>query len=111
METKEIEGYEGLYSVREDGEVISFSRPGSRGGFLKPFPHRSSGDSQLTVGLWKMGSKKQFSVKALIAKAFIPNPDSHKCIRCIDSNEENTHVNNLEWVDCQEVASKYNPNK
>ena len=44
------------------------------------------------------GVSANFKIHRLVAKAFIPNPDSKATVNHIDTNKLNNRVNNLEWA-------------
>lgn len=87
---KDIQNYEGLYGITEDGKVWSyrskkFLSPGTEsGGYLK-------------VGLCKDGIRKQFKVHRLVAQAYIPNPDNLPQVNHLDEVKTNNCVSNLSW--------------
>ncbi len=45
---------------------------------------------------------KTFKVHQIVAKTFIPNPESKTCVNHKDGNKLNNHVNNLEWMSVKE---------
>jgi hypothetical protein len=101
---KDIEGYEGQYSVSELGEVWSH----------KTNKYLSLADDTygyLTVNL--SGDKEQHTVKVhrIVANAFLPNPDNRPQIDHIDRNRANNNVTNLKWVTISENASNKAPRK
>lgn len=58
---------------------------------------------------------KTFMVHRLVAIEFINNEDSKPQVNHIDSNRQNNHISNLEWVTCKEnmqhcVANNRTPN-
>ncbi len=97
MMWKNIEGYEGLYQVSDDGQVRN-----SKGIILKPEVNKKG---YLRVNLFKEGKKKKYRIHRLVAMAFIPNPDNLPQINHIDEDKSNNCLTNLEWCDC-----KYNNN-
>lgn len=104
---KDIEGYEGLYQVSNEGRVKSLARSYTSGVGTKHiaehFCKYSNNNNYLRVNLYKNGKMKWFSVHRLVAEAFIPNPDNLPQVNHKDEVKTNNHINNLEWCD-----SKYN---
>ena len=96
---KEIEGYEGLYSITSCGKVWSHRR----NKFLKPRVQR---DGYLLVNLIKDKKQITFQLHRLVAMAYLPNPQNLPCINHKDENKKNNNINNLEWCDHQ-YNSKY----
>ena len=83
-----IEGYEELYAVSDDGEVISYHK-------LKP---RENNCGYLCVVLCKQGQKpKQHFIHRLVAKAFLSNENDLPHVNHIDKDRHNNSADNLEW--------------
>lgn len=91
---KQIAGYEGKYSVTEDGKVYSHLTDK----FLTPIRRTE----YLAVKLCKDGVLKWFYVHRLVAKAFCENPHSKKTVNHIDGDHHNNHADNLEWMTMSE---------
>lgn len=94
-EWKLIEGFDGVYSVSNYGEV----RNNKTGKLMKP---RKNETGYLRINLTKNGKPKCMRVHRLVAQAFIPNPENKPEVNHIDFNRENNCVSNLEWVTNQE---------
>lgn len=88
---KEIKGYEGLYSITEDGQVYSHRRKI----YLATRPDR---DGYLRTNLSKDGKAKTVFIHRLVAEAYIPNPDNLPYVDHIDRNVANNAIENLRWV-------------
>lgn len=90
IQTKDIPGYEGLYTVNTEGQIYSFKS----NRFLKC---GTSTTGHKFVYLRKDGKAKMFQVHRLVAKAFIPNPKNLPVVHHIDENPQNNSVENLKW--------------
>lgn len=100
-----VPGWEGMYSVTDDGRVWSHPRQMKhprggtatlRGRWLKP---ANNGGGYLMVGLSRNGKTKNYTVHRLTALAFIANPLALPQVNHIDGNRKNNTVRNLEWCD------------
>ena len=96
---KDILGYEGLYSITNDGRV--FSTQSNR--FLSNKPQFMRGMPWYKgYVLVKNGVKESVSGHVLVANAFISNPSNKPQVNHIDGNKQNNHVSNLEWCTVSE---------
>lgn len=91
MEFKDVVGYEGLYRVREDGQVWSIKR----GHFIA---QRYDKDGYLRCNLSKDGKFKTKYIHRIVAEAFVPNPEGKPTVNHIDEDKENNHWTNLNWM-------------
>lgn len=94
---KDIEGYEGRYSVTECGKVYSHSRVDTKGQlhkgrWLKPY----KGGRYTSLRLSKDGKTRTVNVHTLVADAFLPNPDNLCAVNHIDEDKHNPALSNLE---------------
>lgn len=102
-EWMDIEGYEGLYQVSNEGRVKSLQREivykDGRKKILEEKILRNilSDLGYYHVMLSKDGVPKRYKVHRLVAKAFIPNPNNLPIINHKDENPKNNVVDNLEW--------------
>lgn len=104
METeifRDVEGYEGLYQISNEGIVKSIWFGKER--ILKP---RKDRGGYYTVGFWKDRKLKWYKVHRLVATAFIPNPDNLPQVNHKDECKTNNTVENLEWC-TQEYNNNY----
>jgi len=92
MITKDIKDFEGIYAVREDGEIVSMKtgvdfvlKGGSCHGYR-------------SYSLRKNNKQYQFLGHRLVALAFIDNPKCKKQVNHKDGNKKNNAISNLEWV-------------
>jgi hypothetical protein len=93
----DIVGYEGLYSISNLGRIASHHRDECR--ILHPTTHRTNRYSY--VNLCRNGIAKLFRVHVLVAKHFLPNPNSLLEVNHKDEDKSNNRVDNLEWCSRQ----------
>ena len=96
---KDIPGYEGLYTITEDGKI--FSTYSQR--FLKSW-YNYKGYEEVTLSD-KNYNQKKYKVHRLVAMTYLNNPEGFDQVNHKDENKQNNHVSNLEWCD-----STYNNN-
>lgn len=102
-EWKDIEGYEGLYQVSNQGRVKSLERGILNNGgiqykedtILMTSKHESG---HLCVGLSKDGVEKLYYIHRLVAKSFLPNPYNYNVVHHKDHDPTNNRVENLVWT-------------
>ena len=102
-EWMDIEGYEGLYQVSNEGRVKSLQREiVYKDGRKKVLEEKILRNILSDLGYYhvmlsKDGVPKRYKVHRLVAKAFIPNPNNLPIINHKDENPKNNVVDNLEW--------------
>lgn len=98
---KDVSGFEGLYQVSDLGNVRSLKK-NFEGKILNYYRSR---DGYYYYSLRKNNRSYAIAMHRLIAKAFIPNPNSLPQVNHKDENKINNIIENLEWCD-----RKYNIN-
>lgn len=106
---KEIHGYEGLYLISDEGEVMSLPREkrNKRGKYktqqriLRPGKRGRGKQLYKFVVLSDENGTKHFSIHRLVAEAFIDNPNNLPEVNHKDENPFNNRVENLEWCSKQ----------
>jgi len=91
----DIDGYEGLYSIDNQGKVYSWKSQK----YLKPIKQNTG---YHTVSLHKDKKIKIHFIHRLVAQTFLENPLHKKQVNHKDLNKTNNSVFNLEWVTCGE---------
>ncbi len=86
---KPINGFDGLYSVTEDGRV--WSHRNSK--FLSQYFH-----NYWLVHLYKNGRTYNCLTHRLVAETYLPNHKNLPQVDHIDNNPRNNHVTNLQWI-------------
>ena len=105
---RDIEGYEGLYQVSSLGRVkrLAHWKNQRTNRSDKYYEYRQLKEKVLSpsvagpyssVQLSKDNNIKTYSVHRLVAKAFIPNPESLPEVNHKDCDGHNNNVDNLEW--------------
>jgi hypothetical protein len=115
-----VKGYEELYLVSDEGDVIAMPREvdNGRGKYIRkaqlirPFLRGRDGILYESVCLRKEGVEHRPSVHRLVAEAFVENPDPERftVVNHIDRNPLNNTAENLEWCD-QQYNNEYSHNK
>lgn len=112
--TRDVVGYEGLYLVTDEGEVMSCDHEvfNGRGYYVRKGRRLKQGcrDGYPCVALCKDGVMKTYSVHRLVAEAFIENPDELPQVNHIDENRANNKADNLEWC-TQQYNVEYSKGK
>lgn len=92
---KDVEGFEGLYKVSNEGVLMSLPRNGTKGGVVK---QREMKHGYIEYLLYKDGKMYHKLAHRLVAQHFIPNPENKPCVNHIDGRPTNNKLDNLEWV-------------
>ena len=105
-----VVGYEGSYSVSNEGRVKSMAKKWFAG--VHNRSQRSKGETLLRQHINRLGYVKVnmhgiekpriMAVHRLVATAFIPNPENKPEVNHKDGNKGNNHVSNLEWATLSE---------
>lgn len=114
---KDIEGYEGLYQVSNEGRIKSLERVVMRSNgrpctiketIIKP--QKYSNANHLAFTLIKNGYQKTMPIHRAVAQAFIPNldPTKYTIVHHIDHNPQNNNVENLMWMTKNEHQALHN---
>lgn len=95
---KPIKGYEGFYEVSSKGRVRSVERIDARG------QHRKSKimsvkkiQNAKKATFFRDGKSKTFTLKKLVADAFLGEPKPDEKLVCVDGNPDNICAENLKW--------------
>lgn len=89
---KDIEGYENLYQISNEGRVKSL-----KWGKERILKNVKNSWGYLLVGLCKNGERIHKQVHRLVAEAFLENPQNLLEVNHKDEDKTNNHVENLEW--------------
>ena len=100
---RDIEGYEGMYQVSNEGRVRSLDRTitfkdGRKRIFKGQILKQQLANNYNKVDLQINKYKHSFNVHRLVAAAFIPNPENLSDVNHKDENKLNNKCSNLEWI-------------
>lgn len=115
---KEVAGYEGLYLVSDEGQILSLPRVVNNGHceFVKPgriLKPGLRGNEEMKyefVILVSNGVARHESVHRLVATAFVSKSDGCDHVNHKDHNPLNNRADNLEWC-TQQYNNEYGHNK
>ena len=93
---KDIEGYEGLYQISNQGRIkaLNFARSGKEGIVKQQLNEQGYN----VVYLSSNNEKRRFAVHRLVAITFIPNLENKPCVDHINTIKSDNSVENLRWV-------------
>jgi len=101
IKIRDVEGYEGLYQITEDGRVWSVKTAMWLKGWINT-------GGYLQVDL--KGRQKRYMprIHRLVAEAFLPNSENKRVVNHKDGNKLNNTKDNLEWVsDSENITHAY----
>lgn len=116
---KPVKGYEELYAVSDEGNILSLPRIVSNGKWesVRKSKLLKQGERGRGKLLYKFvilsdgkGKVEHKAVHRIVAEAFIPNPDELEEVNHIDKNTKNNSVGNLEWC-TKQYNIEYSKNK
>ena len=95
---KPVKGYEGFYEVSSDGRVRSVERRDARGQLRKSkIMSVKKIRNTKKVTFFRDGKSKTFTLKKLVAGAFLEAPQANEKLVYVDGNPDNVCVENLKW--------------
>ena len=86
-----------MYSCDREGNIYSY-----KSGKRKKRKLTKDSYGYYILVLMKHGDRNHVKAHRMIAKTFIPNPDSKGTVNHKDCNKLNNNVNNLEWMSFSE---------
>lgn len=95
---KEIPGFEGRYSIDENGVVMNMFRS-NRICAVKLSKRTGYYGTSLTMS---SGIRVYPSIHRLVALTFIPNPKNKPEVNHLDGDKSNNHISNLVWATAKE---------
>jgi len=101
-EWKDIEGFEGHYSISSFGRIFSHGRfisykSKTLTGKIKNTPLAIYKQYAMAC-LWKNGKQTAFTVHSLVARHFIVNENNGNIVNHLDEDKTNNFFKNLEWT-------------
>jgi len=93
MDWKWIDGYENLYKICKNGDIISCKFNKEK--ILKP---TINSRGYLHVTLYKNNKRKNLKIHRLIALHFIDNPNNYQIVDHVNQNRVDNRIENLRWI-------------
>ena len=87
---KDIEGYEGHYSISNHGRIRN-----AKTGRLRTVNPR--GDGYCTIVLYKENKAKNLYIHRLVLSHF-SDEQENETVNHVDGDKQNNHIDNLEWL-------------
>jgi hypothetical protein len=105
MKWKDINGFEGIYQISDNGQVMSYKK-------IRPMllKNRVNAFGYHHVSLRKDGKATEKLVHRLVAEHFIDG-ETKETVNHIDGNKINNHASNLEWATREEQMTHAYKNK
>ena len=95
---KPIKGYKGFYEVSNKGRVRSVERRDARGQLRKSkIMSVKKIQNAKKVTFFRDGKSKTFTLKKLVAEAFLEAPKADEKLVYVDGNPDNVCAENLKW--------------
>ncbi|MCO4532304.1 hypothetical protein Si102_02002 [Streptococcus infantarius subsp. infantarius] len=95
---KPVKGFEGFYEVSSEGRVRSVERRDARGQLRKSrIMSVKKIQNTKKVTFFRDGKGKTFSLKKLVAGAFLEAPKADEKLVYVDGNPDNVCAENLKW--------------
>lgn len=95
---KPVKGYEGFYEVSSEGRVRSVERRDARGQLRKSkIMSVKKIQNAKKVTFFRYGKSKTFTLKKLVAGAFLEAPKADEKLVYVDGNPDNICAKNLKW--------------
>lgn len=95
---KPVKGYEGLYEVSNKGRVRSVERRDARGQLRKSkIMSVKKIQNSKKITFFRDGKSKTFTLKKLVAGAFLEAPKADEKLVYVDGNPDNICAENLKW--------------
>ena len=120
-EWRDIEGYEGVYQVSNEGRVKSLERDVVKEWKGKPYISHLKEKileleeydkyGHLRITPCKNGILEYKTIHQLVAKAFIPNPNGYTDVHHKDHNPSNNRVENLQWISKEDHYKEHSDRK
>jgi hypothetical protein len=97
---KYIKGFEGVFSITEDGKV--YSHPRKHVKTIRRVKGRLLRGGYRIVTLSANSNSCECLVHRLVAETFLDADNSRPQVNHIDGDKDNNHVDNLEWCTAKE---------